>query len=158
MTDQPENQLSSNERQAVRVPGNIFVVVVVVFAVLISVIAAYTRFQLGPDKENYVVRALFSIVENYVETHDGQWPESWEDLERLPETGEWYEPMNFELAREVASIDFNADVKELAQQSPEQFTAIKPRKPVLDYRSDPRVTSLLETIRRTNKKPEAESN
>ena len=158
MTNQTDSTGSQPATKTLQVPGNVFVIVVVVLAVVISVVAAYTRFQLGPDKENYVVRSLFSIVEHYVESHDGQWPSSWEDLEQLPETGEWYEPMNFELAREVAEIDFDADVNELAQQSPSQFKAIRPKRPVLDYRSDPRVTSLLETIRRSNEKQTDVSN
>lgn len=155
MTDIEQQSPTVEESQAPQISGRAFVLTLIIVSVTVSLIAAYSRFRLGPDKENYVVRSLFSVVEQYVESHDGAWPSSWDDLESLPETGAWYEPMNFEMAREIVDIDFEAKPEELAKQSPGQFEAIRPKRPVLDYRSDPRVTSLLETIRRMQTKPDA---
>ncbi len=136
------------ERPAMRLSGKTFVVVGVVLAVIISFAGAYTRFVLGPDKQNVFVRGLFEHVGEYVQVHHGQWPKSWDDLEALPVENKWYLPLDWEKARESVEIEFDADPEVISRQMPNEFTAIRAKKPVLDYRSDPRVSTLIEITRR----------
>ncbi len=165
MSNEPEQSPitpspSPAERPSLRISGRSIVWVGVILAVAISLVVAYTRSKLGPDKQNVFVRGLFDLVGEYAKLHDGKWPRSWDDLKTVPIEGKWYYPLDFEKAQETVDIDFAADPEVIARQMPNQFTAIKAKKPVLDYRSDPRVSILIETIRReleeqkTKPKPE----
>ncbi len=139
---------SPKERPSLRLSGSTIVWIGVILAVIISIAGALTRAKLGPDKQNIFVRGLFDLVGEYVKEHHGEWPHSWEDLKTVPTEGKWYHPMDFEKAKETVDIDFDADPKVIAHQMPYQFEAIRAKKAVLDYRSDPRVSILIETIRR----------
>ncbi len=139
---------SPAERPSLRASGTQIVWIGVLLAVAISLVVAYTRAKLGPDKQNVFVRGLFDLVGEYAKLNHGEWPRSWDDLKTVPTEGKWYHPMDFEKASETVDIDFSADPNVIARQMPNQFTAIKAKKPVLDYRSDPRVSVLIETIRR----------
>lgn len=152
MTNDPtgseQNPSNPAERPSLRLSGRTIVWTGVILAIIISIAGALTRAKLGPDKQNVFVRGLFDLVGEYVKQHHGEWPRSWEDLETVPTEGKWYHPIDFKKAQETVEIDFHADPSVIAHQMPNQFTAIRAKKPVLDYRSDPRVSILIETIRR----------
>lgn len=144
----PPSRPPAAERPSLRMSGRPIVWIGLILAIIISFAGAMTRATLGPDKQNVFVRGLFDLVGEYAKAHDGQWPRSWDDLKTVPTEGKWYHPLDFEKAQETVEIDFNADPKVISQQMPNQFDAIRAKKPVLDYRSDPRVSILIETIRR----------
>lgn len=154
-TPTPETAQTSEEEYQPNYPtvkAGPVIIIGLTLCVIISFVAALGRIYLGPDQENFAVRALFELVAKYVKTHEGAWPGSWDDLEAMPTGDDWYEPMNFELAKELVEIDFDADVNEIAKQTPDQFDAIRAKQPVFDYRTDPRVSTLIEIVRQENLK------
>ena len=96
-------------------------------------------------------RVATGMVQEYVETHDGRWPTSWEALATV-DPGE---PWNHDSPRISPSIpqrvviDFAADPAQLARQSKAEFTAIRPAKASPgDHRDYWQIETLLETLRK----------
>jgi hypothetical protein len=109
----------------------------------------------------YVVR----LVDEFV-YEKNRWPQSWDELEKLKFTGDAYTPRNGELnalriggamefqwpdssptMRQRVRIDFDADLHEIAEQTPMTFEAIKPIGPYYEYRDYGIVDSLQQTVR-----------
>jgi hypothetical protein len=80
----------------------------------------------------------FRVVEQFVTEHK-RWPNSWEELERLPasEKLEWamyrWPESSSEIQRRVV-IDFNTDLPAMIDQDQMEFTAIRPIGPYYEYR------------------------
>ncbi len=118
-----------------------------VLAVLVSVVISLYRWHNGVDAQNYAVRVMFSVAEDYVKLHQGAWPRSWDDLEAVPIKGKWYEKsLDYNLVKEHVIIDFDASPEELARQVPAEFHAIDAKNPVYDFSRDPRLVGLLRTL------------
>jgi hypothetical protein len=92
------------------------------------------------------------LVEVFVAKHK-RWPRSWEELERLsvsadlPQSFRW--PQDSAEVRQRVTIDFEADLREIARQDPMTFTAIRPIGPHYEYRDYGFVPSLQKTIRKS---------
>lgn len=121
--------------------------VCLVLAALVSFVAVRWRWVNGVDAQNHAVRVMFSVVTDYIKRTEGDWPASWDDLEALPERGEWYEPVDYRLIKREVEIDFDVDPRELARQSPAEFQAIRAKNPVFDFSRDPRLVGLLSTMK-----------
>lgn len=89
---------------------------------------------------------VVDLVRQYVVDHKGEWPRSWQDLERLPG---WPEAKD---VRCYVSVDFGADPDKLVTESVEEFVAVQPLGPCYPYKHYPQVTNLLEAIRRGRKR------
>ncbi len=117
-------------------------------AVVVSVAISLYRWHNGVDAQNYAVRVMFSVTEDYVKLHHGAWPRSWEDLESVPIEGKWYEDsLDYNLVKKYVVIDFDASPEELAKQVPAEFHAIDAKNPVFDFSRDPRLVRLLQTLK-----------
>jgi len=132
----------------------VILTICLILAVLVSIFISMYRWHTGVDVQNQTVRVMFLVVNRYVDSHNGDWPKSWEDLESLPQTGQWYEPIDYPLVKLHVVIDFNASAVELASQVPAEFHAIDAINPVYDFSRDPRLVGLLETLKKYHKKSE----
>lgn len=150
----PFHQTVSDDR-----PNSLVLKVVISVLLLacvgIAIWGAQFRKNLGVDYQNFVVRAMFSVVDRYVEEHDGAWPANWEDLESMPPSGAWYEPLDYAKVREHVIVDFQANPAEVAYEPLSSFEAVRPVMPRYNFNIDPRVTKLLETLRKYYPRPEA---
>jgi hypothetical protein len=89
-------------------------------------------------------RIATGLVKDYVETHEGRWPRSWEDLAKMERDTEW-----IPVIKQRVVIDFAADPARLARQQKDEFTAIRPVKaPFGSYNDYWETESLLETLRK----------
>ena len=132
----------------------LMIVALIICAVLFTMacIAAYTA--LWAENGYHAILLVHEVTREYVSTHDGQWPRSWEDLENMPASEErlrqWSEDR--ERVRKYVHVDFNANPDELAEQTVVQFDAIKPIGPTFFYQeSDPEVPNLLKLLKETRK-------
>jgi hypothetical protein len=119
------------------------VVWIAIFAVFVAVRAPRVRAM----RCKYMCHVIL-LVDQYIKDRGGEWPARWADLEKAevppdapPRPGSWPE------VRDQVAIDFKADPAALARQTPEEFTAIRPRGDCKDYREE--VETLLATLRRT---------
>ena len=86
-------------------------------------------------------------IREYVNGHDGAWPKSWDDLKSNLHHDD-LAPYPGSFADEI-DVDFSADPRFLAQQSPDEFTAIKPRSWVVSDCSDYwELESLIDSLRK----------
>jgi hypothetical protein len=111
---------------------------------------------------------LFTIrlVEEFVALN-GRWPHSWDELEKLPVSGDAPSPMSggrsalriggehgydwpgaSQAIRRRVSIAFGANPRQIARQDPMSFAAIKPIGPYYEYRDYGLVASLEAMIRK----------
>ena len=77
------------------------------------------------------------LVDHYLDCHNGKWPESWEDLESIPFDyvfGKYRWPADSDELQARVTIDFDVDIHLLANQSWEEFTAIRPIGPSYNYK------------------------
>ena len=140
------SQLGPGPSEQVNFLRKVILTICLVLAVMLSIFASIYRLQKGVDAQNQSTRVMFSVVGRYVEDHDGVWPKSWEDLESLPEIGDWYEPINYELVKAHVVINFDASVEELSKQVPAEFHAIDAINPVFDFAKDPRLDQLIKIL------------
>lgn len=75
-------------------------------------------------EENYqaFLHAKGATLE-FLDQNDGRWPRSWDDLRRVQPDSD------FEWVSKHVTFDFDATPIELATQTPDSFTAIKPNEP-----------------------------
>jgi hypothetical protein len=147
-----ENNEHWKMQEPVRVSGKKIVIPALILMIIISIATYYVRVSIGGDRENHYVRACFDLVHDYLDYSKGEWPKSWEDLERMPSRNAWYEPMNYKTAKEIVVIDFQSTKEEIALQKPENFSAIRPVKPIFRYEHDPRILRLLEKVSDSSQK------
>ena len=96
------------------------------------------------------------LLKEYMEAHDGAWPGSWEDLEKLPVRErrgmfqQW--PESSKQVQRYMEIDFTVDVDKIETESLEQFKekfdAIRPLGPCYPYDHYWMMEQLYETIRK----------
>jgi len=103
----------------------------------------------------HATQEVCELTSQYVREHDGRWPRSWQELEQLDSP-----PGKFNLfpwpekstdLQEFVTIDFTADPDQLANQTIDDFEAIKPIGPYFPYKGYGEVRSLLESLRATRK-------
>jgi hypothetical protein len=91
------------------------------------------------------------LTMEYVQQHNGAWPRSWHDLERVhlpPNKSNVYRwPEDSKQLRQFVTIDFAAEPEQLTKQTVADFEAIKPIGPSFPYKDDGRVLALLESLR-----------
>ena len=137
-------------------------------AVIGGVSFAYHVASTSINAEKNLHATLFAIrlVESFVGEH-GRWPASCEELEGLtfpptvprPAHGlapgivriggaqQYAWPAEANEVRSRVEIDFQVDAATVANQDPQQFTAIKPIGPFYEYRHYGFVTSLQQSLR-----------
>ncbi|MBR9802295.1 hypothetical protein GYB59_11655 [bacterium] len=137
----------------------VILTVCLVLSVIGSLTAVGIRWESGADTQNQLVRVMYAVVTDYLDKNEGAWPGSWEDLEQMPPSGYWYEPVDYPLVKQQVEIDFDPDLKQMSGQPPREFTAIRAKNPVLDYSRDPRLVELLNKVREYHgSSPEVKSN
>jgi hypothetical protein len=123
----------------------IVIIILSIFAVLLlcllGVLWYGASWALNAEHSLQATMVTFELANDYVASHNGKWPESWQSLEKLPS----YRP--FHHLQEMVIIDFDADLKVLAEQSAEQFTAIRPQGDCFPYKHRYQVEKLLATIK-----------
>jgi hypothetical protein len=105
---------------------------------------------LHAEKGLHATNLTIEAVAEYLDKHNGAWPRSWKELEQSSsQMGEAYRfAGGSDKIQEFVAFDFNADPDRLAQQTDDEFAAIKPVGPRFEsYRIE--VPFLLETLRRT---------
>jgi hypothetical protein len=70
----------------------------------------------------------FSLIEEYVKSHDGELPKSWQDLEALaPRSDSMYAwPGDSAKVREFVTVDFGVTAEQFAGQSGTNLGLVKP--------------------------------
>jgi hypothetical protein len=93
----------------------------------------------------HAISATMQIVEEHIQEHDGDWPRSWEELDKIAAASSMPGRFNLEDVKKRVEIDFGARLEDLAGQDDKSFKAIRPIGPC--YTHDHYVNSLLQTIR-----------
>lgn len=134
----------------------------IVLAVLLATSWLLCVTYLGYSAERDYAWALFvlSLAEDYVIEHRA-WPKSWHDLEQVRQTESWEWPRNSPAIQKRIAVDFDVNLNELADQSVDQFRAIRPNHPNVlfddeELRRGP-VGSLLKAVRQLTKENNAGS-
>ncbi|MEK6237152.1 MAG: hypothetical protein N2C14_20785, partial [Planctomycetales bacterium] len=79
----------------------------------------------------------------YIEQHDGAWPRSWDDLRKVgPE-------FDYEGLSRNVSVDFDADPRVLASQTPASFKAVQPKEPCFEH--DHHLLQLIDLLKKYHK-------
>jgi hypothetical protein len=111
--------------------------VFVVFAV-VSLVAIIAKWIFDWDyrlKSEYATAAVISDVEQFVTSHNGQWPRAWEDLPRSDH------------ARNYVKLDFNVSIEDLIADRDLIYIAIIPMSG--EYHTYPHARRQLEQLRDT---------
>jgi hypothetical protein len=125
--------------------------VVAFTAVLAGGFFVYHGISASLHAEHVLHAALLTVqlLDDYVTTHDGQWPRSWADLETLPPREwamfEW--PKDSPEVQRYVAVDFSADPQRLAVQSVDEFDAVRPIGPYYPFKDRGTVEALLKSIR-----------
>ena len=132
---------------------NLLLVLAVWIVVAVIVIAVRAPYVARHRLE--CVRYVILLVNQHVKDQGGQWPKSWEAVERVrPPSGAPDRPCEWPEVRQNVEVKFGVDPAALAKQDPETFQAIQPRGNCGDYTED--VEMLLAAIRSARKAKEAE--
>jgi hypothetical protein len=125
------------------------VLVAFVACVSIGLTLIYTAVSesLTAERAFHANSLVVELLREYVVSHNGRWPRSWRDLERLPrrECSMFRWPADSEVVRRYVSVDFGADPEKLATESVEEFAAVRPRGPCYPY--DEKLADLIGAIR-----------
>lgn len=98
----------------------------IVIAVLLFV-AAYLYYRLNEAlRGDYVTAGVILIVEDYVKTHDGNWPVSWEDLDGTEEARARRQASSY--WRRYTRADFTLTSEQLIRNPGLIYDAVKPVK------------------------------
>jgi L-rhamnose mutarotase len=121
-------------------------------AILVLGYCVYKGISNSLHAEHVLHAALITVekLDEYVDTHEGTWPKSWQDLESTsPEEWAMFSwPQDSKEIQKYVEIDFNADLKRLIEQNPGEFDAVRPIGPYYPFQDHGRVEMLLETIRK----------
>lgn len=128
------------------------VVVVVLAAVLAGGYCLYRGITDSLHAEHVLHAALLTIdlIDEHVTSHDGTWPRSWAELEALPprdRPGMFTWPQDSKRVQQYVAVNFSADHERLAQQSVDEFDAVRPIGPYYAFKDRGGVKALLEHIR-----------
>lgn len=145
MPQQNASELLSPEPTGSRRGWVIAGLVIVVTSLGLAGYAAYQGQQALIHSHTLAMgRFATGMVQDFVETHDGRWPRSWEELAKNQNP-----PQISPSLRQRVIIDFDADPAALARQRNEEFIAISPvQPPSATYRDYWQIESLLETLRK----------
>jgi hypothetical protein len=125
---------------------------VMLIAILTLGYCVYRGISNSLHAEHVYHAALLTIqlLDEYVTRNDGDWPDSWADLENTPHQGggmyEW--PTDSQEVQQYVSVDFSADVERLLRLEEGEFDAVRPIGPYYPFQDHPRVEVLLGTIRK----------
>jgi hypothetical protein len=126
-------------------------VAVVLIAALLGNLCFYKGVSDSLHAEHVLHAALLTVqlLDDYVASHGGEWPKSWANLEDLPprEWGMFEWPKDSHEVQTYVEVDFTADPKELAKQTPVEFDAVRPIGPYYPFKERWQVEALLETLR-----------
>ena len=95
------------------------------FVVLMLCTAAFLYYRLNESlRRNYETIRVVQIVEDYVRTHDGKWPSSWEDLEGT----ETFKQSSSSLAyfQRYSAVDFSLTSEQLLEKPELIYNAVTP--------------------------------
>ena len=76
----------------------------------------------------YAMRETIVATQIFVRETNGEWPTSWDDLERHAPTH-----FNLNCAKGLVVVDFDADVHQLSKQTWKTFSGIRPPQPCCTY-------------------------
>jgi hypothetical protein len=125
---------------------------VVIVAVLIGAGFAYVAISRSLHAENALHSTLLTLrlLNEYVALHDGEWPASWTDLEALrpdDRTSMYDWPEDSRKVQEYVEIDFTANSKLLAEQSIDDFGAVRSIGPYYPWKDYYEVENLLNSLK-----------
>ncbi|QDU57315.1 hypothetical protein [Aeoliella mucimassa] len=126
---------------------------VIVAVLLIGGVAIYQGVTTARDATKTLNATMLTVdlIHSYVKQHDGQWPQSWDDLAAVPPPkviGSGYRwPEDRDQIAERVYVDFAADPQAIAHQKPEEFDAVKPIGSYYPWKENYEVQSLLKTLR-----------
>jgi hypothetical protein len=127
------------------------IIVLTIVAIFVFGFCLYRGVSDSIHAEFVLHSALLTIqlLDDYAVGHDGDWPASWTDLERLPSRNwcmfEW--PKDSKIIQQYVEIDFSADPDRLAKQSVDEFDAVRPIGPYYPFKDRGSVKILLNSIR-----------
>lgn len=106
-------------------------------------------------KSEYETVRVVQMVEDYVKSHDGQWPSSWQDLDetktgkRLGSRSSYY--------RQFAAVDFSCHSEQLLRDPAAIYEAVTPvsRRYVMYPHAKQDLDRVLQTIRDARMAPES---
>jgi hypothetical protein len=76
-------------------------------------------------KSEYETIRVVQMVEEYVKTHDGRWPSSWQDLDAT-ETAKYNAPLDSSYYRKYAVVNFALTREDLRQDPRLIYRAVLP--------------------------------
>jgi hypothetical protein len=127
------------------------IVILIVAVIVVSGFCLYRGVSDSIHAEHVLHGALLTVqlLDDYVVMHDGDWPKSWTDLERLPSREsaifEW--PKDSKKLQEYVEVDFSADPEHLAKQNVDEFDAVRPIGPYYPFKDRGSVEALIKSIR-----------
>jgi hypothetical protein len=124
--------------------------VVIVVAAVGGGVCVYRGVSASVHAEYVLHAALLTLelLDEYVAQHDGEWPRTWADLEQLPPKQNMFEwPTDSREVQKYVTVDFAADPKRLAQQTPAEFDAVRPIGPYYPFEDRWQMKALIKTIR-----------
>ena len=130
-----------------------FVVVVAVIAAMAVGFCLYQGITTSLHAENVLHAALLTVqlLNEYVILHDGKWPQSWSDLEKLPpkeRMGMYDWPEESREVQQYVEVDFSADPESVAKHGVAEFNAVRPIGPFYPFKDRGSVEELLKAIRK----------
>ncbi|MCO6044433.1 hypothetical protein NG895_11000 [Aeoliella sp. ICT_H6.2] len=124
--------------------------VAIVAVVILSAIAIYQGIVAARHGKETLQATLLvvDLIKQHVETHDGAWPGSWADLEKItPPRSSIYEwPADLQQVQQRVEVDFAADPRQIAQQTPEEFKAVLPIGYYYTYKDKGSVQALIDAV------------
>lgn len=130
------------------------VLVVVTIGVVLAValpIVFGIRSSLRAEKTLHTYNLVLDLIENYVETHSGSWPNSWEQLEQVAPKDHplvWRWPDDKKEIESRIHVDFSLTSGDVVKMSADTFTAVTQKGPYYEPNKG-RINQLLEIVRST---------
>jgi hypothetical protein len=95
-------------------------------AVILLLVAAFIYCWLKETlRGDYETIRVVDLVEDYIKTHDGNWPSSWDDLDGT-EKAKFYSPLNSSYWRNYTKVDFTLTSDQIIEQPDLIYTAVLP--------------------------------
>ncbi len=112
---------------------------VTVFAIILGagwLVYNAVSVSLKAEHAHHAGRLTLTLLAEYVESRQGQWPSGWSDLEQLPprEHAGFHWPADSAEVQSYVSVDFKADPRELAKIPEKLFEIALPIGPYFEYR------------------------
>jgi hypothetical protein len=112
--------------------GTVFAAGVAVAVLILVTGAVYLYWAanaaLDAEKTNGAFIVVLKLVSSHIEKTSGQWPRSWDDLQRLSQPDvhyDWRWPDDMEEIQKRIRIDFSVTTADVATQNPDSFHAIQ---------------------------------